>query len=392
MPRHLNFTSLLFLILIAISGSCTNRQVQESAEEAAKPVEIQAPPYRIVIASKSAQVKLPGLPSGMVSTVELGSERLNALNPAWAELMTLAMEPSVRAIVISEAPQGTATLFSELKERRSDILLLAVMPEDDPLVIQAAADIVLDFDNVARAYSAALIADRMGFKSIISLSSPDLQDDWRSTARQAVLSVASADMGLDFTPLTVTPDKMPEVLNEIGVNADPGAKTDIALVVNDGRLAMRALSLAVSSNVFYIELDRFGNDASANLAESKLSASSGLTDTVLGWVNAARNVAGRPGLTLVWPGELTPILELGALLFAQRIVDGQPATEVNLATVMNSLWEAGQWHASHFVDSQSGVRAQNHFVTGADPYLVGRSYLSSESAHIPAKYRLMAGQ
>jgi hypothetical protein len=109
-------------------------------------------------------------------------------------------------------------------------------------------------------------------------------------------------------------------------------------------------------------------------------------------IDAARNVPGRPGLTLVWPGELVSILEIGALAYTKSILDGKSSSEINLAAAMNGVWPTGQWHAAHFVDPQSGVRARNHLLVGSDPYLSGRSYLSSEYKQMPVKYRLVSGQ
>ncbi|MGD9940307.1 MAG: DUF3798 domain-containing protein [Clostridia bacterium] len=306
--------------------------------------------------------------------------------------MELAEDETVRAFVVSNAPQGTAALFTALKERRPDLLRVALVPQEDPLVIQAAADAVLDFDQVTRAYTAALMAARLGRSQIVALSMPGSSEDWRQTTRLAVLREASSDMGMTFRTLAVAPDGLEKALSGFGTEAGAG----LAVVVNDGHLAPEALRIADASGALFIELERPengypGRDVDVEPSSGETPAPNG-GDPVRAMIDAARNVPGRPGLTLMWPGELAPLLELGSLAFTRLILDGKAASEANLAAAMNGVWPTGQWHASHFVDPQSGVRARNHLVVGSDPYLSGRSYLSSDYASMPAKYRQVAGQ
>jgi hypothetical protein len=357
----------------------------------------------------------------MVVVLKQGNGRLNASSLIWKTLVDLAEDETIRAVVVADAPQGTAALFSELKEMRPELLLLALSPVEAPLVIQAAADIVMDFDQVARAYSAALIAARMGRSPIVAISMSGSSDDWRLNARQGVLRAASTDMGLPFKALAVTKEGLGKALRELGITFDMdstsglasspaldtrgGAHAGAAIVVNDGRIAPEVLRMAETSDILFIELDRpekgyegrVVETASASTVASVPAAvpGNGLPkgsmggDLVRTLIDSARNPPGRPGLTLVWPGEQIVLLELGALIFARNIVDGKPVSEVGLATAMNTVWPAGQWHASHYVDLQTGVRARNHLLTGSDPYLVGRSYLSSETRSMPVKYRQM---
>jgi hypothetical protein len=328
----------------------------------------------------------------MVVAVELGSGRMASMTQAWKTLIELADDETVRAIVVADAPQGTAALFTALKERRPDLLRVALVPQEDPLVIQAAADAVLDFDQVTRAYTAALMAARLGRSQIVALSMPGSSEDWRQTTRLAVLREASSDMGMTFRTLAVAPDGLEKALSGFGTEAGAG----LAVVVNDGHLAPEALRIADASGALFIELERPengypGRDVDVEPSSGETPAPNG-GDPVRAMIDAARNVPGRPGLTLMWPGELAPLLELGSLAFTRLILDGKAASEANLAAAMNGVWPTGQWHASHFVDPQSGVRARNHLVVGSDPYLSGRSYLSSDYASMPAKYRQVAGQ
>ena len=398
MPRRLHCTSILSLVLLASSLSCLAKPVPEALESVDGVVALVPPPYRIAVASSREPASPSGFPNGMVVAVELGAGRLGSSSPAWKALMELADDETIRAIVVADAPQGTAALFMELKERRAGLLLIALLPAEPPLVIQAAADSVLDFDHVMRAYSTTLTAARLGRNLIVSLTMPGTSEDWRLNTRLAVLRAASADMGMTFETLAIAPDGLGRALTGLGIEAGIGigTGTEAAIVVNDGRLASEALRIADASGALFIELDRPGNGYSGFTIDEMPSG--GLVsvptggDPIRAMIDTARNVPGRPGLTLVWPGELAQLLELGSLAYVKSILDGKPASEANLAAAMNAVWPTGQWHASHFVDPRSGVRARNHMVVGSDPYLVGRSYLSSEAVNMPLRYRLAAGQ
>ncbi len=394
MPRHSWLSWVLPLVLLSFSLSCPAKPVPEVSEPVVELAEVLPPPYRIAIASSREPGAISGLPEGMVVTIAMGSGRLGSSSPAWKALVELAEDETVRAIVVADAPIGTAALFTELKERRPELVLLAFLPKEAPLVIQAAADVVLDFDHVMRAYTSALMASRMGRSLIISLSMPGSGDDWRLNTRQTVLRAASADLGLTIRTLAVAPDSLEKALSGLGMEVTTGSGmgtvsgTEVALVVNDGKLASEALRIADLSGALFIELDRPEEGYAGQSAWVLPSGGLPGENPVRVMIDMARNVPGRSGLTLVWPGEVAPIMELGALAYAKSILDGKPVSEVNLAAVMNGVWPAGQWHVSHFVDPQSGVRARNHMVTGSDPYLVGRSYLSSESKHMPMNYRM----
>lgn len=409
MPRRLCFYSLLLLLALGLILSCTGRPVPEALESTEEAVSVVLPPYRMVLVSARELPATAHLPEGMVTVLKLGSGRLNALSSAWKALVNLIEDETVRAVVVADAPQGTAALFAELKELRPELLLLALEPLESPLVIQAAADIVLDFDHVARAYSAALIAARMGRSSIVAISMPGTSDEWRLDTRLAVLRIASADMGLAFKTLAVPPDGLIKTLQDLGIMAPldtttasqvpKGVASEAVIIVNDGRLASQALRAATVSGAMYIELDR-PDDGYAGIAAGAEPADSAARvpiqamtsvhadgDPIRTLIDSARNVPGRPGLTLIWPGEQASLMELGALVLAKAVVDGTLASEASIAAVMNTIWPAGQWHASHYVDPQTGVRARNHLLIGADPYLVGRSFLSAEARHMPRKYR-----
>ena len=69
-----------------------------------------------------------------------------------AQITGLADDPDMKVIVVNQAVPGTVAAFKQIRETRPDILLLANSSQEDTAMIEAAADLVVDPDNVNRGY------------------------------------------------------------------------------------------------------------------------------------------------------------------------------------------------------------------------------------------------
>ena len=72
-----------------------------------------------------------------------------------SKLMAFAADPDVKAIIFVQAVQGATSAFTQIKEIRPDILLVAGVPAEDPAPISGAADIVLANDEIGCGYQVA---------------------------------------------------------------------------------------------------------------------------------------------------------------------------------------------------------------------------------------------
>ena len=68
-----------------------------------------------------------------------------------SKLVSFASDPEVKAIIICQAVPGTKAAFDKIRGElgRDDILLIAGVPQEDPLVISEAADLVF-YTNEAK--------------------------------------------------------------------------------------------------------------------------------------------------------------------------------------------------------------------------------------------------
>ena len=64
------------------------------------------------------------------------------------KILAFADDPAVKAIIITQAVQGTSAAFTQIRESRPDILLIAGVPAEDPQTVTNAADFVMGVDEI----------------------------------------------------------------------------------------------------------------------------------------------------------------------------------------------------------------------------------------------------
>ena len=89
-----------------------------------------------------------------------------------SKLVAFASDPEVKAIVMCQAVPGAAPAFNKIREMRDDILLVAGVPQEDPDVITAAADVVLYSDEPAQGDSIIETCANWGVEVFVHYSFP----------------------------------------------------------------------------------------------------------------------------------------------------------------------------------------------------------------------------
>jgi hypothetical protein len=87
---------------------------------------------------------------GMVRHLTFPDDFMSQQETVISSLVSLADDPRMKVVVVCQAIPGVAEAFLQIRARHPDILLLAGLPHEDPLVIQKAAHLVVDTDNVSR--------------------------------------------------------------------------------------------------------------------------------------------------------------------------------------------------------------------------------------------------
>ena len=89
-----------------------------------------------------------------------------------AQIVQLASDRSVKAIVISQAVPGTVAAIRQVKDLRPDVKFILGAPHEDPALVEATADLVLETDQYARGRTIIQLAADMGAKKFLHYSFP----------------------------------------------------------------------------------------------------------------------------------------------------------------------------------------------------------------------------
>lgn len=133
-----------------------------------------------------------------------------------SQVASLASDPDVKAIVITQAVTGTAAAIDRVRETRDDIVFILGSPHEDPATIAARGDILLDVDQIARGESIVELAAEMGADTFVHYSFPrHMQMELLATRRDGFKATAEK-LGMKFVEVDA-----PDPTGDAGV---PGAQ------------------------------------------------------------------------------------------------------------------------------------------------------------------------
>ena len=130
-----------------------------------------------------------------------------------SKLLAFASDPEVKAIVMCQAVPGAAPAFNKIREMRDDILLIAGVPQEDPDVITAAADIVLYSDEPRQGDTIIETCANWGVEVFVHYSFPRHLAMETIAARKALLEANCEALGIQYVEATA-----PDPTGDAGVS------------------------------------------------------------------------------------------------------------------------------------------------------------------------------
>jgi hypothetical protein len=88
------------------------------------------------------------------------------------QIMQMARDPEVRAIIIAQAVPGTLPAIKKARRERDDLIFILVAPQEDPDQVAKYADLILNTDDLLRGKTIIEHAARMGAKSFVHYTFP----------------------------------------------------------------------------------------------------------------------------------------------------------------------------------------------------------------------------
>lgn len=133
-----------------------------------------------------------------------------------ANVMSMASDPDVKAIVICQAIPGTSAAIDKAREVRPDILFIAAVPGEDPDMIAAKADVVLQADELGMGTTVIEQAKKLGAKTFVHYSFPRHMSYQLLAMRRDLFKETCAKLDIKFVDATA-----PDPTGDAGV---PGAQ------------------------------------------------------------------------------------------------------------------------------------------------------------------------
>ncbi len=333
---------------------------------------------------------------GMIQHITYPDDFMSQQETTISQIVALADDPNMKAIVVNQGVPGTAEAFKRVKEKRSDILCFTGEPHEDPLVIESSADLAINADFISRGYTIIWAAKQMGAKNFVHISFPRHMSYESLGTRRQIMEAACADLGLKFI-FETAPDPTSDVgvagaqqfiLEKVPQWIEKYGKETAFFCTNDAHTEPLLKQIAAYGGMF-VEADlpsplmgypgAFGID---------LSQEAGNFPAILKKVEdvvKAKNGAGRFG-TWAYSYGFTASAGLGE--FAKRICEGTAKLESSkdLFACLAEFTPGAKWNGANYIDQNTGVRAKNHMLIYMDTYVFGKGYLPTTAQEVPEKY------
>ena len=131
-----------------------------------------------------------------------------------SQLVGLASDPDVKVIVMGQAVPGAIPGLRKIREKRPDIKVAFVTPQDDPALVNNEVDICVQPDELARGRTIVDVAKKMGVTDFVHYSFPRHMSQELIARRFDIMKTACAQNGINIHFVTA-----PDPMGEGGLNA-----------------------------------------------------------------------------------------------------------------------------------------------------------------------------
>ena len=333
---------------------------------------------------------------GMIQHITYPDNFMVEMETTIAQIAGLADDPLMKAIVVNQAIPGTTEAFRRVREKRPDILLFAGEAHEDPGVIESAADLVINCDNIARGYLIVAAAQKMGAKEFVHISFPRHMSYELLSRRRNIMEEACKDLGMGFH-FETAPDPTSDVgvagaqqfiLEKVPAWLEKYGKDTAFFCTNDAHTEPLLKRLAEEGG-YFVEADLpsplMGYPGALGI---ELSDVKGDWPAILERVEKAvadKGGAKRMG-TWAYSYGYTTTAALGE--FAKRVIEktSEVGNVEQLFDCYGKYTPGAKWNGSLYTDVATGVEKKNHVLVYQDTYVFGLGYLGMTDVVVPEKY------
>ena len=113
-------------------------------------------------------------------------------------MMAMASDPDMKAIVMVQAVPGAAAAIARVREVRPEMMFILGTPGEDPDVIAAYGDVIMQIDELARGPQTARQAKEMGAETLVHYSFPRHMSYEMLATRRDLMKEEAERIGLRF--------------------------------------------------------------------------------------------------------------------------------------------------------------------------------------------------
>ena len=331
---------------------------------------------------------------GMILHVTYPDQFISEMETTIGQIVGLADDPKVKAIVVSHGIPGTTEGFRRVRERRPDILLFVGEAHEDLNVVASAADLVVNADSFSRGYLIPLAAKEVGAKNFVHISFPRHMSFETLGRRRAIMEEACRDLGISFYA-----ESAPDPLSDVGV---AGAQQfilekmpiwlekygkDTAFLCTNYIHIEPMLMRVIEQGGYVVDLFSpiMGLPGALGI---DLSREKGNWPAILKKVERFVVEAGAGGRigTGAFSYDYTNVVALAE--FGKRCIEGKARLEslADLRACYELHTPGAHWSAIHYIDAGTGLRLKNVVLVNQDIYILGRGYFGITETTVPEKY------
>lgn len=311
-----------------------------------------------------------------------------------SSIVGLADDPLMKAIIICDAVPGTAEAFKQVRAKRSDILLFAGKPMEDPNVIAPVCDVAANYDQLTNAYINVWAAKQMGAKNLVFISFPRHMSLELISRAWAITQAAGKDLGI-----ATYYESASDPLSDVGV---PGAQQYIlehvpAWVQKYGTdTAFYTTNLALQEPLLK-QIMKYGGMSVGILSPTlgypgafgiDLSAEKGNWPAILKKVEETVVAQGGSGRFNAWAFSMDYVTVAGLGEYAKRCIEGtaKVGNQDDMLAAFGKYSPGAAWNCSAYRDVGTGNEVANYFQLYQDTYVFGKGFMGATKEKMPEKY------
>lgn len=313
-----------------------------------------------------------------------------------SQIVSLATDPMTKAIVMNQAVPGTTEGFRRVREMRPDILLLAGVAHEDPLVIGKVADLVMRNDFVSAGYRVIWAAKQMGADTFVHISFPRHMSVETLTRRRMIFEQACKDLGLKWV-FETAPDPLSDVgvvgaqqylLENVPKWVEKYGKNTSFYCTNDAHTEPLIRQVVEFGGTFVeasLPSPLLGFPGALGIDLSKEKGDFPAIMKKIENVLVAKKAGGRLG---TWSYSFPFCATTGLIQHAVNVVENN-SKMTNMKDVLKAFGQytpGAKWAGSYYVDGTTGVKLNNYLLLLQDTYIFGRGYIGSAAIDVPEKY------